>query len=257
MLSALEYITIESSESQKPEPSMNMFEEYQDEIFDYQKTLERRRPRLQIPSRYLNTLRPSLAAAIAGASQDLGRPDTVFLAMDIADRFIAARHANPPPADSLGLLGGAALMIAAKYEGHGEDLDLGELANSVAAHYDQSYDRSAILSAERWVLSAIDYDLSWPGPLPFLERIIAENKSKTVVRFASRALLRRAVARQQFAHILPSMLAAVCYRLAQQDLTGQEWTKTHVRSSGYSEEELRPMLATLSQCVRWSLNLDE
>ncbi|KAH7111439.1 hypothetical protein EDB81DRAFT_926308 [Dactylonectria macrodidyma] len=235
-----------------------MFEEYQDEIFDYQKTLE-------IPSRYLNTLRPSLAAAIAGASQDLGRPDTVFLAMDIADRFIAARHANPPPADSLGLLGGAALMIAAKYEGHGEDSDLGELANSVAAHYDQSYGRSAILSAERWVLSAIDYDLSWPGPLPFLERIIAENKSKAVVRFASRALLRRAVARQQFAHILPSMLAAVCYRLAQQDLTGQEWparlsrskTKTHVRSSGYSEEELRPMLATLSQCVRWNLNLDE
>ncbi|KAH7120047.1 hypothetical protein B0J13DRAFT_163872 [Dactylonectria estremocensis] len=179
---------------------------------------KKRRPRLQMSSHYLTTQRPSLAGAIARVSQDWGRP-----AVDIADRFIAARRANPPPADSLGLLGGTALMIAAKYEGRREDLDLGELANSVAAHYDQSYDRSAILSAERWVLSAIDYDLSWPGPLPFLERIIAENKSKAVVRFASRALLRRAVARQQFAHILPSMLAAVCYRLAQQDLTGQEW----------------------------------
>ncbi|KAH7115736.1 hypothetical protein B0J13DRAFT_571755 [Dactylonectria estremocensis] len=204
-----------------------------------------------MPSDYLSTLRPSLAAAIAGASQDLGRPDTVFLAMDIADRFIAARRANPPPADRLGLLGGTALMIAAKYEGHREDLDLGELANSVAAHYDQSYDRSAIVNAERWVLSVIDYDLSWPGPLPFLERIIAKNESKAVVRFSSRDLLRRAVACQEFALKLPSMLAAVCYRLAQQDLTRQEWparlsrskTETHVRSSGYREEDLHPMLA--------------
>ncbi|KAH6956050.1 hypothetical protein BKA56DRAFT_602887 [Ilyonectria sp. MPI-CAGE-AT-0026] len=210
-------------------------------------------------SHYLNTQRPSLAGAIARVSQDRGRPDAVFLAVDIADRFVAAQHANPPPADTLGLLGGVALLIAAKYEGHRGDL---QLANSVSAHYHQCYDRSAIRSAERWVLSAIDYDLSWPGPLSFLERIIAENKSEAVVRFASRDLLRLTVARKGFAHILPSMLAAVCYRLAQQDLTGQEWvseatsanmqparlirskTETHVRSSGYNEEELRPVLAT-------------
>ncbi|KAH6984147.1 hypothetical protein EDB80DRAFT_734871 [Ilyonectria destructans] len=205
-------------------------------------------------SHYLNTQRPSLAGAIARVSQDWGRPDTVFLAVDIADRFVAAQHANPPPADTLGLLGGVALLIAAKYEGHRGDL---QLANSVAAHYHQCYDRSAIRSAERWVLSAIDYDLSWPGPLPFLDRIIAKNKSEAVICFASRDLLRLTVARQRFTHILPSMLAAVCYRLAQQDLTGQEWTETHVRSSGYNEEELRPVLATLSQRVRWTLSLDE
>ncbi|KAH7120058.1 hypothetical protein B0J13DRAFT_568068 [Dactylonectria estremocensis] len=218
-------------------------------------------------SHYLNTLRPRLADAIALVSQDWEKPDSVFLAMDIADRFIAA---NPLPDDQLGLLGGVALLIAAKYEGRREGL---QLANSVAAHHHQHYDPSTIRSAERSVLSVIDYDLSWPSPLPFLYRIIAVNKSEDEVRFASRLLLRCTVASRQFAHILPSMLAALCYRLAQQDLTGQEWvseatcanmqparltrskTETHVRSSGYNEEELRPMLATLSKRVRWTYNL--
>ncbi|KAL6402814.1 42 kDa endochitinase [Ilyonectria robusta] len=214
--------------------------------------------------RYAKRSRPKLAAAMVCVSQDRGRPDIIFLAVDIADRFIAALDGNPPPADILGLLGGVALLIAAKYEGHREDA---QLANSVAAHYDRCYDRSAILRAERRVLSVIDYDLSWPGPLPFLNRIIAENESEAVVHFASQTLLRRAVACQRFVHILPSMLAALCYRLAQQDLTGQDWvsepasanmqsvrlsrskTETHVRSSGYDEEKLRPMLAILSQCL--------
>ncbi|KAH7132894.1 hypothetical protein EDB81DRAFT_695897 [Dactylonectria macrodidyma] len=162
-------------------------------------------------SHYLNTLRPRLADTIALVSQDRGRPDTVFLAMDIVDRFIVAQHANPPPEDKLGLLGGVALLIAAKYEGRREGL---QLANSVAAHHHQCYDSLTIRSAGKWVLSIIDYDLSWPGPLPFLDRIVAVNKSESVVRFASRLLLRRTVASRQFAHILPSMLAALCYRLA-------------------------------------------
>ncbi|KAH6984103.1 hypothetical protein EDB80DRAFT_734607 [Ilyonectria destructans] len=206
-------------------------------------------------SYYVTTLRPRMAAAIAHVCQDLGRPDAVFLAMDIADRFMAAQGNNPPPPETLGLLGGVALLIAAKYEGPKAALGL---VNSVAAHYNQDYDRSAIRSAEIEVLCVIDYDLSWPGPLPFLDRIMAASKSDAVVRFASQALLRSTVPSRKFVHILPSMLAALCYRFIQQDLTGQEWTETHVRSSGYNEEELRPMLATLSQGVQWSLiNPDE
>lgn len=90
-------------------------------------------------------------------------PETLFLAVNIIDRFLSAKVVQ---LDRLQLVGVTAMFIASKYE---------EVLSPHVQNFrhvaDDGFTEEEILSAERFVLAALNYDLSYPNPMNFLRRI--------------------------------------------------------------------------------------
>ena len=90
-------------------------------------------------------------------------PEMPFLCVDVDDRFLSARvvsHAK------LQLVGTMCVFIAAKLEEI--------VAPSVSNFFycaDSSYTEAEILQAERYVLKTINWNLSYPNPIHFLQHI--------------------------------------------------------------------------------------
>lgn len=90
-------------------------------------------------------------------------PETLFLAVNIIDRFLSAEVVA---LDRLQLVGVTAMFIAAKYE---EVLSPHVATLSHVA--DETFSDKEILDAERHVLAVLNYDISYPNPMNFLRRI--------------------------------------------------------------------------------------
>ncbi|KDN68680.1 putative cyclin domain-containing protein [Colletotrichum sublineola] len=90
-------------------------------------------------------------------------PETLFLAINIIDRFLSEKVVQ---LDRLQLVGITAMFIASKYE---------EVLSPHVANFrhvaDDGFTEAEILSAERFVLGTLNYDLSYPNPMNFLRRI--------------------------------------------------------------------------------------
>lgn len=90
-------------------------------------------------------------------------PETLFLAVNIIDRFLSN---DVVALDRLQLVGVAAMFIAAKYE---------EILSPHVANFshvaDETFTDKEILDAERHILATLNYDISYPNPMNFLRRI--------------------------------------------------------------------------------------
>lgn len=90
-------------------------------------------------------------------------PETIFLAVNIVDRFLSKRVVALA---KLQLVGITASLIAAKYE---EVVHPSPKQFCAAAEGD--YDTNDIVKAEAYILKVLDWDISYPGPLLFLRQI--------------------------------------------------------------------------------------
>src|SRR5882762_10290677 len=90
-------------------------------------------------------------------------PETLFLCINIIDRFLSARVVSLA---KLQLVGITCMFISAKVE---------EIVSPSASNFlycaDSSYSEAEILQAERYVLKTLDWNLSYPNPIHFLRRI--------------------------------------------------------------------------------------
>ncbi|CAI4213673.1 unnamed protein product [Parascedosporium putredinis] len=86
-------------------------------------------------------------------------PETLFLAVNIIDRFLSQKVVQ---LDRLQLVGITAMFIASKYE---------EVLSPHVANFshvaDDGFSEAEILAAERFILSTLNYDLSYPNPMNF------------------------------------------------------------------------------------------
>ncbi len=106
-------------------------------------------------------------------------PETLFIATNLIDRFLSARVISLVKFQLVGL---TALFIAAKYE---------EVICPSISHFlhmtDGGYGVEEVLKAERYLLSTLQFDLSYPNPLHFLRRISKADgydiQSRTVAKF--------------------------------------------------------------------------
>lgn len=142
-------------------------------------------------------------------------PETLFLAVNIIDRFLSAKVVQ---LDRLQLVGVTAMFIASKYE---------EVLSPHVANFrhvtDNGFTDAEILSAERYVLTALNYDLSYPNPMNFLRRISKADNYDIQTRTLGKYLMEISLLDHRFMSYLPSHVAAASMYLARLILERGEW----------------------------------
>ncbi|KAL2067372.1 hypothetical protein VTL71DRAFT_1797 [Oculimacula yallundae] len=160
-------------------------------------------------------------------------PETLFLAVNIIDRFLSTKVVQ---LDRLQLVGVTAMFIASKYE---------EVLSPHVANFrhvaDDGFSEAEILSAERYVLTALNYDLSYPNPMNFLRRISKADNYDIQTRTLGKYLMEISLLDHRFMEYLPSHIAAAAMYLARSILDRGEWDPTLAHYAGYTEEQIQPV----------------
>ncbi len=142
-------------------------------------------------------------------------PETIFLAVNIIDRFLSTRVVE---LEKLQLVGITAMFIASKYE---------EVLSPHVQNFkhvaDDGFTEDEILKAERFVLSALNYDLSYPNPMNFLRRISKADNYNIQTRTLGKYLLEISLLDHRFMKYPPSQIAAGSMYLARLILEQGEW----------------------------------
>ena len=142
-------------------------------------------------------------------------PETLFLAVNIIDRFLSTKIVQ---LEKLQLVGITAMFIAAKYE---------EVLSPHVQNFrhvaDDAFTDAEILSAERYVLQALNYDLSYPNPMNFLRRISKADNYDIQTRTLGKYLLEISLLDHRFMGYNPSHIAAASMYLARLILERGDW----------------------------------
>lgn len=142
-------------------------------------------------------------------------PETLFLAVNIIDRFLSEKVVQ---LDRLQLVGITAMFIASKYE---------EVLSPHIANFrhvaDDGFSEQEILSAERFVLSTLNYDLSYPNPMNFLRRISKADNYDIQSGNMGKYLMEISLLDHRFMAFRPSHVAAAAMYLSRLILDRGEW----------------------------------
>ncbi|OLN92869.1 G2/mitotic-specific cyclin-B [Colletotrichum chlorophyti] len=161
-------------------------------------------------------------------------PETLFLAINIIDRFLSEKVVQ---LDRLQLVGITAMFIASKYE---------EVLSPHVANFrhvaDDGFSEAEILSAERFVLGTLNYDLSYPNPMNFLRRISKADNYDIQCRTIGKYLMEISLLDHRFMAYRPSHVAAGAMYLARLILDRGDWNDTIAFYAGYDEEEIEPVV---------------
>jgi hypothetical protein len=161
-------------------------------------------------------------------------PETLFLAVNIVDRFLSEKVVQ---LDRLQLVGITAMFIASKYE---------EVLSPHIANFrhiaDDGFTEAEILSAERFVLATLNYDLSYPNPMNFLRRISKADNYDIESRTFGKYLMEIGLLDHRLMGYRPSHIAAAAMYLARLILDRGEWDETLSYYAGYTEEEIQPVV---------------
>ncbi|KJA26926.1 hypothetical protein HYPSUDRAFT_63692 [Hypholoma sublateritium FD-334 SS-4] len=159
-------------------------------------------------------------------------PETLFLCVNIIDRFLSARVVSLA---KLQLVGVTCMFIAAKFE---------EIVAPSVSHFlmcaDSSYTEPEILQAERYVLKTLDWNLSYPNPVHYLRRISKADDYNVKVRTLAKYLLEIGVLEWRLIAAPPSLMAAAAIWLARLALGMEQWTPNLAHYSSYKESTLIP-----------------
>lgn len=154
-------------------------------------------------------------------------PETLFLTVNIIDRFLSEKVVQ---LDRLQLVGITAMFIAAKYE---------EVISPHVSNFrhvaDDGFSESEILSAERFVLGALNFDLSYPNPMNFLRRISKADNYDIHARTIGKYLMEISLLDHRFMGYRPSHIAAAAMYLARMILNRGEWVCLQHQTSSPSD----------------------
>ncbi|BGP19401.1 G2/mitotic-specific cyclin [Rhodosporidiobolus nylandii] len=177
-------------------------------------------------------------------------PETIFLAVNIIDRFLSVRVVSLV---KFQLVGVTALFIAAKYE----EVCCPSVQNFLYMT-DGGYTDEEILKAERYILGIIGFNLSYPNPINFLRRISKADGYDIQSRTMAKYLMEVSIVDHRFMSTPPSLIAAGAAWLARKVLGKGYWDANLVHYSGYSEAELKPTAQLmLDYVVRTSPTLSQ
>lgn len=142
-------------------------------------------------------------------------PETLYLAINIIDRFLSIKVVN---IDRLQLVGITALFIASKYE---------EVFSPHIKHFkylaDNTFTEEEILRAERFMLQTLDYHLGYPNPMNFLRRISKATEYDQDTRTVAKYLMEVSLVDPRFLEYAPSHIAAAAMYLSRMILKRGSW----------------------------------
>lgn len=197
-----------------------MAAEYVVEIFDYLKDLEI----ITLPNPDYIDHQPDLEWKMRGILVDWLievhtrfrlLPETLFLAVNIIDRFLSAEVVA---LDRLQLVGVTAMFIASKYE---------EVLSPHVANFshvaDETFSDKEILDAERHVLATLEYNMSFPNPMNFLRRISKADNYDIQTRTLGKYLMEISLLDHRFMGYPQSHISAAAMYLARLILERGSW----------------------------------
>ncbi|KAF7969432.1 hypothetical protein HWV62_27319 [Athelia sp. TMB] len=215
-----------------------MVSEYVVEIFKYMKEIEQ----TTMPNPLYMDSQKELAWSMRGILTDWLvqvhvrfrlMPETLFLCVNIIDRFLSARVVSLA---KLQLVGITCLFIASKVE---------EIVSPSVSHFlycaDSSYTESEILMAERYVLKTLDWNLSYPNPIHYLRRVSKADEYDVKARTIAKYLLEIGCLEWRLLSAPPSLMAAASIWLARLILDHESWTPNLAHYSSYAESSIVPV----------------
>lgn len=189
-------------------------------------------------------------------------PETLFLTVNYIDRFLSSKMVS---LGKLQLVGATAIFVAAKYE----EINCPSV-QEIVFMVDGGYTVDEILKAERFMLSMLQFELGWPGPMSFLRRISKADDYDLETRTLAKYFLEVTIMDERFVGCAPSFLAAGAHCLARlilkkgdwvsyDPLFGQYidnlklkslWSLAHIHYSGYTWGQIKPLVAMILECCR-------
>ena len=147
------------------------------------------------------------------------KPETMFLACSIADRFLASYMRRDVKEPNLVHLATIALLLAAKLE-QPMFPSFERMINLIPTHQRQGMTQHTLVMLEEVILKELAFNMHYAGPLPFLERFLrllglAESESPgKLINMAARQFLATSQRCEEFLKFKPSLCAAASLVLA-------------------------------------------
>ncbi|KAF1948516.1 G2/mitotic-specific cyclin 3 [Byssothecium circinans] len=223
----------------------SMVAEYGEEIFEYMHTLEEKMK----PNASYMDLQAEIQWSMRSVLMDwlvqvhnrfTLLPETLFLAVNYVDRFLSAKVVS---LGKLQLVGATALFLAAKYE----EINCPSV-QEIVYMVDGAYTVDEVLKAERFMLSMLQFELGWPGPMSFLRRVSKADDYDVETRTLAKYFLEITIMDERFVGCVPSFLAAAAHCLARFMLKKGDWSQAHIHYSGYTLAQLRQLLSVMLEC---------
>ncbi|KAI1262460.1 hypothetical protein F5Y18DRAFT_151336 [Xylariaceae sp. FL1019] len=250
---AKQYVDIRRTpeEIEEDKWDVSMVAEYGDEIFEYMKQMEMTllpNPHyMDIQTEIQWSMRSVLMDWVIQVHTRFGLlPETLFLAINYIDRFLSYKVVS---LGKLQLVGATAIFIAAKYE----EINCPSV-QEIVYMVDGGYTIEEILKAERFMLSMLDFELGWPGPMSFLRRISKADDYDLETRTLAKYFLEIVIMDERFVASPPSYIAAGAHCLSRLLLRKGDWTPSHVHYSGYTYSQLKPLVSMVLDCCRHARN---
>jgi len=223
----------------------SMVAEYGDEIFGYMKALEQK---LMPNPRYMDqqqeiqwSMRAVLIDWVVQVHQRFSLlPETLFLTVNYIDRFLSCKIVSLA---KLQLVGATALFVAAKYE----EVNCPTI-QEIIYMVDGGYSVDELLKAERFMLSMLQFELGWPGPMSFLRRISKADDYDLETRTLAKYFLEITIMDERMVGCAPSFTAAAAHCMARMMLGKGEWSLPHAHFSGYTYVQISTLLQVILEC---------
>lgn len=146
-------------------------------------------------------------------------PETLFLTVNYVDRFLSSKIVS---LGKLQLVGATAIFVAAKYE----EINCPSV-QEIVFMVDGGFQADEILKAERFMLSILQFELGWPGPMSFLRRISKADDYDLETRTLAKYFLEVTIMDERFVGCTPSYLAAGAHCLARLMHRKGDWVGFH------------------------------
>lgn len=224
--------------------------EYVNEIYEYMRLMEKKQA---IKKAYLDgkigAILPKMRSVLVEwlvevHSQFSLLQETLYLSVAILDRYMQVA-AEKVPRKSLQLVGVTAMFIAAKYE----EMYAPEIGDFVYIT-DNAYTQNQIRDTEIKIMQVLRFDMGRPLPLHFLRRNSKAGQVDATSHTLAKYVMELTLLEYQFAHVLPSEIAAAALAFSLKALDVEEkplselWNET---LRYYSQYELKDISETIQQ----------
>jgi len=174
-------------------------------------------------------------------------PETLFLAVNIIDRYLQLREVTR---EKLQLVGITSMLIASKYE----EIFAPE-CNDFVYISDGAYTKEQILTMEQNILNVLSFNLTHPSPLHFLRRYSKAAGSDYTIHTLCKYLIEVMLIDVKLLKFTSSQVAAGSVLIARA-MTGKTplWTPTLEHYSGYGEAAVRVVANEMNDALKKSKN---
>lgn len=168
--------------------------------------------------------------------------ETLYLGVHLVDIYLSRKAVTR---DFLQLIGATCLLIASKFE---------ELSPPLVDEFlylcDDAYTRNQILAMEREILLVLGYDINVPVAYRFLRRLARAASATMETHTMARYIAEHSLQEYEFVDSKPSQIAAASMYLALRMKNLGGWTETLKHYSGYSTEDLLPLVCRLNAMLK-------